>query len=102
MGLSLPEVTEVSPNVRMVIFDACYNGDFREDDYIAARYIFSAGECVTTFANSVNVLQDKQANELLGLLGLGARIGQWAQLTNILESHIMVIQLFDLHPLIQR
>lgn len=88
MGLSLPEVTEVSPNVRMVIFDACYNGDFREDDYIAARYIFSAGECVTTFANSVNVLQDKQANELLGLLGLGARIGQWAQLTNILESHI--------------
>ncbi len=88
MGLSLADVTEVSPNVRMVIFDACYNGDFREDDYIAARYIFAAGKCVTTFANSVNVLQDKQANELLGLLGLGARVGQWAQLTNILESHI--------------
>lgn len=40
------------------------------------------------FANSVNVLQDKMANEMLGLLGMGARVGQWAKLTNILESHI--------------
>ena len=42
----------------MVIFDACYNGYFREKDYIAGRYIMSEGKCVTTFANSVNVLQD--------------------------------------------
>lgn len=48
----------------------------------------SEGKCVTTFANSVNVLQDKMANEMLGLLGMGARVGQWAKLTNILESHI--------------
>ena len=33
----------------MVIFDACYNGDFREKDYIAGRYIMSEGKCVTTF-----------------------------------------------------
>ena len=25
---------------------------------------------------------------MLGLLGMGARVGQWAKLTNILESHI--------------
>lgn len=87
-GIILPEVTEFKPNSRMVIFDACYNGDFREKDYIAGRYIMSEGKCVTTFANSVNVLQDKMANEMLGLLGMGARVGQWAQLTNILESHI--------------
>ena len=73
----------------MTIFDACYNGDFRENDYIAGRYIFSEGKSVVCFANSVNVLQDKQANEMLGLLGLGARVGQWAQLTNILESHVI-------------
>ena len=48
----------------------------------------SEGKCVTTFANSVNVLQDKMANEMLGLLAMGARVGQWAKLTNILESHI--------------
>ena len=87
-GIILPEVTEIKPNSRMVIFDACYNGDFREKDYIAGRFIMSEGKCVTTFANSVNVLQDKMANELLGLLGMGVRVGQWAKLTNILESHI--------------
>lgn len=87
-GMVIGEIQELAPNSRMVIFDACYNGDFREPDYIAGRYIMAPGKCVTTFANSVNVLQDKQANELLGLLWLGARVGQWAQLTNILESHI--------------
>lgn len=87
-GIMLTEITEFKPNARMVIFDACYNGDFREDDCIAARYIFAAGKTVATFGNSVNVLQDKQANELLGLLWMGARMGQWARETNILESHI--------------
>ncbi len=88
-GIILSDVTMMKPNARMVIFDACYNGDFREKDYIAGRYIFSEGKSVVCFANSVNVLQDKQANEMLGLLGLGARVGQWAQLTNILESHVI-------------
>lgn len=87
-GLVLEDIPGLAPNSRMVIFDACYNGDFREPDYIAGRYIMAPGKCVVTFANSVNVLQDKQANELLGMLWLGARVGQWAQLTNILESHI--------------
>ena len=87
-GIILPEITQFKPNSRMVIFDACYNGDFREKDYIAGRFIMAEGKCVATFANSVNVLQDKMANEMLGLLGMGARVGQWAKLTNILESHI--------------
>lgn len=88
-GIVLSDVTEASPNVRMVIFDACYNGDFREKDYIAGRYIFSEGNTVVAYGNTVNVLQDKMANELLGMLGFGCRVGQWAQLTNILESHII-------------
>lgn len=88
-GILLTDITEFKPNSRMVIFDACYNGDFREDDCIASRYIFADGNTVTTFGNSVNVLQDKQANEMLGLLWAGARVGQWAQETNILESHIL-------------
>lgn len=87
-GIVLGDVNNMAPNSRMVIFDACYNGDFREPDYIAGRYIMAPGKTVVAFANTVNVLQDKQANELLGLLWAGARVGQWAQLTNILESHI--------------
>lgn len=87
-GIVLEDIPVINPEPRMVIFDACYNGDFREDDYIAGRYIFADGGCVTTFANSVNVLQDKSANDLLGLLHLGVRAGLWAKHINILESHI--------------
>lgn len=87
--IELSDVTKMQPNARMIIFDACYNGDFREDDYIAGRYIFNSGKTVVTFGNTVNVLQDKMSNEMLGLLGLGARVGQWAMLTNYLESHIV-------------
>jgi hypothetical protein len=88
-GLVLDDVSLVAPNARMVIFDACYNGDFREDRYIAGEYIFSDGKTLVTFANTVNVLQDKSSTDLLGLLGLGFRIGEWAREINILESHII-------------
>ena len=87
-GIILSEVTEFKPNSRMVIFDACYNGDFREKDYIAGRYIMSEGKCVTTFANSVNVVQEEGLINNSHRVGMGARVGQWAKLTNILESHI--------------
>lgn len=98
MGIVLEDVSHIAPNARFVIFDACYNGDFREDDYIAGRYIFSDGKCVATFANSVNVLQDKSANDLLGLLGCGSRLGFWARYTNILESHILGDPTFCFRP----
>jgi len=88
-GIVLEDVPEIKPNPRVVIFDACYNGDFREDDYIAGEYIFAPGKTVVCIGNTVNVLQDKSSSDLLGLLGLGYSIGEWAQLTNILESHII-------------
>ena len=87
-GIILEDVNDIRPNARFVIFDACYNGDFREKDYIAGKYIFSDGMCVAAFANSVNVLQDKSAFDLLGLLACGTRLGIWARHINILESHI--------------
>ena len=101
MGIVLEDVSRIAPNVRFVIFDACYNGDFREDDYIAGRYIFSSGKCVAAFANSVNVLQDKSANDLFGLLGLGTRLGFWARYTNILESHILGDPTFCFRPSVE-
>ncbi len=88
LGIINEEIGDIRPNARMVIFDACFNGDFRNDDYIAGKYIFSEGDCCVAWANSVNVLQDKSAFDLLGLLGHGARIGVWAKHINILESHI--------------
>lgn len=97
-GIILEDVYGIAPNARFVIFDACYNGDFRENDYIAGRYIFSTGKCVAAFANTVNVLQDKSAFDLLGLLPLGVRIGIWAQQSNILESHIIGDPTFSFTP----
>jgi hypothetical protein len=88
-GIVLDDLPLIAPNARMVLFDACYNGDFREEHYIAGEYIFAAGKTVVTFANSVNVLQDKSSTDLLGLLGLGFRVGEWAREVNILESHII-------------
>ncbi len=87
-GIVIEDLAVIKPNARMVIFDACYNGDFREQRYIAGDYIFAGGKTVTTFANSVNVLQDKSASDLLGMLGAGYNIGEWAKNINILESHI--------------
>jgi len=87
-GIMLPDIQAVKPNVRMVSFDACYNGDFRENDCVAARYIFAGGNCVVAIGNSVNVLQDKSSSDLLGMMACGYRAGEWMKETNILESHI--------------
>lgn len=87
-GIILEEINDIRPNARMVFFDACFNGDYRNGDYIAGKFIFAEGKCVIGWANSVNVLQDKTSYDLMGLLGYGARIGVWAKHINILESHI--------------
>ena len=87
-GIILKDIKTINPNARVVIFDACYNGDFREDSYIGGEYIFASGKTIATFGNSVNVLQDKSSSDLIGMLGMGFRVGEWAKMTNILESHI--------------
>lgn len=88
-GIMLDDIAAAKPNVRMTIFDACYNGDFREDDCIASRYILSEGNALVGIGNSVNVLQDKSSSDLMGMLTEGYSVGQWMQQVNILESHIL-------------
>ncbi len=88
-GIMLNDIAAAAPDVRLTIFDACYNGDFREDDCIASRYIFSGGKALAGIGNSVNVLQDKSSSDLLGMLSQGYRVGEWMKQVNILESHIL-------------
>ena len=88
-GIILEDVPIIKPNARVVIFDACYNGDFREDQFIAGEYIFGGGKTLVSFANSVNISQDKSSSDLMGMLALGFSVGEWAQQINILESHII-------------
>ncbi len=83
------ELYSYAPDVRFIILDACYNGSFYEDNYMAGSYISSPGKTVAAQGNTVNVLQDKWAQEMAGLLSLGMRVGEWNRLICTLETHII-------------
>ncbi len=89
MDIHLPDLYNIKPNARFVMFDACYNGSFNNDEYIAAAYVFGTGKTIVTLGNSVNSLQDKFPNEFIGLLGQGVRVGLWAKHINYLETHLL-------------
>lgn len=73
---------------RFVMFDACYNGSFHEDDYIAGEYIFNDGGTLAAQGNTRNVLQDRWTIEMIGLLSHGVRAGQYNRLVATLEGHL--------------
>lgn len=82
------DVQKFTPNSKIVLFNACYNGSFHQPDNISAVYIFRPGNTLAVHGNSVNVLQDKWTIEQIGLLQHGVRIGTWAGMNNTLESHV--------------
>ena len=77
------------PNVPVVVIDACFCGSFHQDDCIANEYLFQPGRTVVCIANTVNVLQDKWSDRLLGLLSNGGCVGDIARYSTYLESHII-------------
>lgn len=83
------DIDMIAPQPRFVMFDECFNGSFHEKEYVAGKYVFGNGRTVAAVANSVNILQDVWANEHIGLLGYGVRIGSWHRFRNTLESHII-------------
>jgi hypothetical protein len=89
MDTHIADVQAAHPNARFVILDACFNGSFQLDEYIAGAYLFNDGNTVAVQANSANSLQDKWANELLGLMGQGVRVGQWSRLVGYLETNLL-------------
>ncbi|WP_071147910.1 HEAT repeat domain-containing protein [Bacteroides ihuae] len=89
LDVHLEDLHAIKPNARFVMFDACYNGSFYEDDYIAGAYIFSDGKTIVTQGNTVNAIQDKWPDEFIGLLNCGIRIGQWHKHVQFLETHLI-------------
>ncbi len=77
------------PQAEVVMFDECFNGSFHEKAYIAGNYLFGSGNTVVGIANTVNCLQDKWPNKLIGILNSGVRVGLWHQNMNYLENHIL-------------
>jgi hypothetical protein len=90
MDLYSDDLSQFTPQAKFVIFDECFNGSFHQENNISSRYIFGKGNTVSAFANSVNVLQDLWADELLGTLNNGMRIGQLHKIkSKYLENHII-------------
>lgn len=89
LNLYVEDFADFTPNCRLVILDACFNGSFHRDKYIAGAYIFDEGETAATIGNSVNVLQDKWPDRYLGLAGLGMRLGNLVKYNTYLESHFI-------------
>jgi len=88
LTISLNDLRNWKVNAKLVYLDACLNGSFQLDEYIASYYPFSEGNNIATFANSVGVLQDLWANEMMGLIQNGTRIGQVLKHSAYLETHI--------------
>ena len=85
----MEDLQDYSSNAKFIQFDACFNGSFQKKKYISSEYIFDEGNTITVQANSVNVLQDNWPGEMLGLLGLGLRVGQWHKMSCTLETHLI-------------
>ncbi len=88
INIESTELHNRTTNPKMVMFNACYNGSFHEDDYIAGDYLFNAGNTVVTQGNTRNVLQDRWTIEMAGLLSHGMRAGQYNRLVATLEGHM--------------
>lgn len=73
------EIGQIAPNVRFMIFDRYSEG--RISDH-TAHYLFAPGKTVTA-------LSGVNTPHMVGLLGLGARIGQWVRLNNTLKTSIV-------------
>lgn len=88
-AISLEDLTNLKTSAKFTMFNACYNGSFHQPGYIAGYHIFNDGKTVVTQGNTVNVLQDKWADQLIGMLSLGIRIGFWQKEVITLESHLV-------------
>jgi len=98
MDIHTEEMHQLRPNARFVMFDACFNGSFHLDDYLAGSYIFNPGKTIATLACSVNSIQDKWPDEFIGLMSAGMRVGQFTRLTCFLENHLIGDPTFRFTP----
>ncbi|MBQ9310261.1 MAG: hypothetical protein IJ222_05275 [Bacteroidales bacterium] len=89
VDISLADLDGFVSGPALILLDACFNGAFLHDDYVAARYAFGHGSrTIAVTANSVNIIQDHWKAELIGLLKQGVCIGNWIKNIQTLESHL--------------
>lgn len=90
INITLDEIMKLKSNAKVVILDACYNGSFHDNEgYVAGCHVFGDGDCIVAQGNTVNVLQDKWEDKLVGILALGQRVGMWQKNVPYLEGHMI-------------
>jgi hypothetical protein len=89
MDIISADVEKYDIKTRFIMFDACFNGSFHTEEFISGAYVFGEGRTVAAQANTVNSLQDKYPDEMVGLLSYGMRVGEWNRMVCYLESHII-------------
>lgn len=89
MDIITADVEKYDIKARFIMFDACFNGSFHTEEFISGAYVFGDGRTVAAQANTVNSLQDKYPDEMVGLLSYGLRVGEWNRMVCYLESHII-------------
>ncbi len=88
--ISQEELKERCLNPRIVVLNSCYNGAFHNSlGYVGGMYIFNKGRCIVTQGNTVNSLQDKWEDKLIGYLSKGIRVGFWQKEVSFLETHLI-------------
>ncbi|MBN1350502.1 HEAT repeat domain-containing protein [candidate division KSB1 bacterium] len=95
--IEVTDIETLAPQPELIVFDECFNGAFHHSPYIAGQYVFGNGNTIAAIANSVNVMQDIWADEFLGLLGFGLRVGLYHRMNSYLESHIIGDPTFAFH-----
>jgi hypothetical protein len=88
LDMHLEDIRKIEPQPKFVMFDECFNGSFHLNEYVAGEYVFGKGNVLVGEGNTVNCLQDKWADEFLGWLNHGVRVGQRHREINLLESHL--------------
>lgn len=87
--ITLDDLKPLATQPYFVMFNACYNGSFHRPGSIGAYYIFGKGRTIAIQGNTVNVLQDRWTYEDVGIISLGARVGEYNRLVATLEGHIV-------------
>lgn len=98
-NIFLDDIMKGHSNAKMIVFNACYNGSFHNrEGYVAGCHVFGDGECIVAQGNTVNVLQDKWEDKLMGYLSIGERVGMWQKEVAYLESHLIGDPTFRFSP----
>ena len=98
-NIFLDDIMKGHSNAKMIVFNACYNGSFHNrEGYVAGCHVFGDGECIVAQGNTVNVLQDKWEDKLMGYLSIGERAGMWQKEVASLESHLIGDPTFRFTP----